>query len=202
MLGFLLIIVLVYIIYITHRWNERMDKKLEELERNIFQSERNNFQDMNKVLNLQLDEISEIKRTSKSPTLDKYLQEIERSELLTKEEEVELAQKIKEGDKIALEKLTQANLRFVVPISEKYENKGLSLPDLINEGNLGLIKAAKVYTGKVRFVKFANKFIRNNIRREIQVNSGKYSQPYQEEQPIVPRHRICLTCASRSIGEE
>jgi len=102
------------------------------------------------------------KKQEKS-SLDKYLQEIERVDLLTKEEEVELAQKIKEGDKIALEKLTQANLGFVVSISKKYQNQGLSLPDLINEGNLGLIKAVKVYTGEVRLRKFADKFIRKNI---------------------------------------
>ena len=75
-----------------------------------------------------------------TPSLDKYLQEIAKVDLITPEEEVELAQRIKAGDKIALEKLTQANLRFVVSVSKQYQNQGLSLPDLINEGNLGLIK--------------------------------------------------------------
>ena len=106
------------------------------------------------------------KKQEKS-SLDKYLQEIERVDLLTKEEEVELAQKIKEGDKISLEKLTQANLRFVVSISKEYQNQGLSLPDLINEGNLGLIKAVKVYSGKFRLRKFADIFIRKNIEDAI-----------------------------------
>ena len=76
-------------------------------------------------------------------SLDKYLQEIGRVDLITAEEEVELARKIKAGDKVALEKLTKANLRFVVSVSKQYQNQGLSLPDLINEGNLGLIKAAQ-----------------------------------------------------------
>jgi DNA-directed RNA polymerase sigma subunit (sigma70/sigma32) len=110
-------------------------------------------------------------KKQENSSLDKYLQEIERVDLLTKEEEVELAQKIKEGDKIALEKLTQANLRFVVSISKEYQNQGLSLPDLINEGNLGLIKAAQVYTGEIELRKFADKFIRENIKREIKVHS-------------------------------
>ena len=74
-----------------------------------------------------------------SASLDKYLQEIGREELITAEEEVMLAKKIKEGDQIALERLTKANLRFVVSVAKQYQNQGLSLPDLINEGNLGLI---------------------------------------------------------------
>ena len=79
-----------------------------------------------------------------SASLDKYLQEIGKEELITVEEEVELAQRIKKGDQEALEKLTKANLRFVVSVAKQYQNQGLSLPDLINEGNLGLIKAAAV----------------------------------------------------------
>ena len=77
-----------------------------------------------------------------SASLDKYLQEIGHEELLSADEEVELAQRIKNGDKKALEKLTKANLRFVVSVAKQYQNQGLSLADLINEGNLGLIKAA------------------------------------------------------------
>jgi len=76
-------------------------------------------------------------------SLDKYLQDIGREALITAEEEVELARRIKNGDAIALEKLTKANLRFVVSVSKQYQNQGLSLPDIINEGNLGLIKAAQ-----------------------------------------------------------
>jgi RNA polymerase primary sigma factor len=81
-----------------------------------------------------------------SASLDKYLQEIGKEELITVEEEVELAQRIKKGDQAALEKLTRANLRFVVSVAKQYQNQGLSLPDLINEGNLGLIKAAENLT--------------------------------------------------------
>ena len=80
-----------------------------------------------------------------SASLDKYLQEIGREDLITVEEEVELAQRIKKGDHAALEKLTRANLRFVVSVAKQYQNQGLSLPDLINEGNLGLIKAAEKF---------------------------------------------------------
>ncbi|GAE18550.1 RNA polymerase sigma factor RpoD [Bacteroides pyogenes DSM 20611 = JCM 6294] len=78
-----------------------------------------------------------------SASLDKYLQEIGREDLITVEEEVELAQRIRKGDRVALEKLTRANLRFVVSVAKQYQNQGLSLPDLINEGNLGLIKLPK-----------------------------------------------------------
>ena len=78
-----------------------------------------------------------------SESLDKYLQEIGRVDLITSEEEVELARRIREGDEMALEKLTKANLRFVVSVAKQYQNYGLTLGDLINEGNLGLIKAAK-----------------------------------------------------------
>ncbi len=76
-------------------------------------------------------------------SLDKYLQEIGKVDLITADEEVELAQRIKAGDQRALEKLTKANLRFVVSVAKQYQNQGLTLPDLINEGNLGLIKAAQ-----------------------------------------------------------
>jgi RNA polymerase primary sigma factor len=100
-----------------------------------------------------------------SASLDKYLQEIGREELITVEEEVELAQRIKKGDRIALEKLTRANLRFVVSVAKQYQNQGLSLPDLINEGNLGLIKAAEKFdeTRGFKFISYAVWWIRQSI---------------------------------------
>ncbi|MBO6027410.1 MAG: sigma-70 family RNA polymerase sigma factor [Bacteroidales bacterium] len=98
-------------------------------------------------------------------SLDKYLQEIGKVELISAEEEVELAQRIKQGDKVALEKLTKANLRFVVSVSKQYQNQGLSLPDLINEGNLGLIKAAQRFdeTRGFKFISYAVWWIRQSI---------------------------------------
>lgn len=98
-------------------------------------------------------------------SLDKYLQEIGKVELITAEEEVSLAQRIKQGDRVALEKLTKANLRFVVSVSKQYQNQGLSLPDLINEGNLGLIKAAQRFdeTRGFKFISYAVWWIRQSI---------------------------------------
>ncbi|MBP6976798.1 MAG: RNA polymerase sigma factor RpoD/SigA [Bacteroidales bacterium] len=98
-------------------------------------------------------------------SLDKYLQDIGKEEMITAEEEVELARRIKTGDQKALEKLTKANLRFVVSVAKQYQNQGLSLPDLINEGNLGLIKAARRFdeTRGFKFISYAVWWIRQSI---------------------------------------
>lgn len=100
-----------------------------------------------------------------SESLDKYLQEIVREQLITADEEVELARRIKQGDRRALEKLTRANLRFVVSVAKQYQHQGMSLPDLINEGNIGLIKAAEKFdeTRGFKFISYAVWWIRQSI---------------------------------------
>lgn len=108
-----------------------------------------------------------------STALEKYLQDISHEGLVSVEEEIELARKIKKGDVKALEKLTKANLRFVVSVAKQYQNQGLSLPDLINEGNLGLIKAAKKYdeTRGFKFISYAVWWIRQSIMQAISEQS-------------------------------
>ena len=98
-------------------------------------------------------------------SLDKFLQDISKEELITPEEEVQLAQRIKAGDEVALEKLVKSNLRFVISVAKQYQNQGLSLPDLINEGNIGLIKAARRFdeTRGFKFISFAVWWIRQSI---------------------------------------
>lgn len=109
--------------------------------------------------------ISKCITNRETASLDKYLQDIGKEELITAEEEVQLAKRIKQGDQVALEKLTKANLRFVVSVAKQYQNQGLRLPDLINEGNLGLIKAAKRFdeTRGFKFISYAVWWIRQSI---------------------------------------
>lgn len=137
---------------------------------NIFYSSINNKYSIFAVPKSQYCKMRQLKITKsitnrESASLDKYLQEIGREDLITVEEEVELAQRIKKGDHAALEKLTRANLRFVVSVAKQYQNQGLSLPDLINEGNLGLIKAAEKFdeTRGFKFISYAVWWIRQSI---------------------------------------
>ena len=113
--------------------------------------------------------ISKSMTNREDSTLDKYLQEITQERLLTAEEEIALARKIKEGDKDALQKLTRANLRFVVSVAKQYQHQGLSLPDLINEGNIGLIKAAEKFddTRGFKFISYAVWWIRQSIMQAL-----------------------------------
>ena len=117
-----------------------------------------------------------------SASLDKYLQEIGREELVTPDEEVELAQRIRKGDQEALEKLTRANLRFVVSVAKQYQNQGLSLPDLINEGNLGLIKAAEKFdeTRGFKFISYAVWWIRQSILQALAEQSRLVRLPLNQ----------------------
>lgn len=117
-----------------------------------------------------------------SASLDKYLQEIGKEELITVEEEVELAQRIHKGDHAALDKLTRANLRFVVSVAKQYQNQGLSLPDLINEGNAGLIKAAEKFdeTRGFKFISYAVWWIRQSILQALAEQSRVVRLPLNQ----------------------
>ena len=127
-----------------------------------------------------------------SDSLDKYLQEIGHEELISVEEEVELAQRIKKGDRKALEKLTRANLRFVVSVAKQYQNQGLSLPDLINEGNLGLIKAAEKFdeTRGFKFISYAVWWIRQSILQAIAEQSRIVRLPLNQVGSVNKINRV------------
>src|SRR6056297_3934258 len=130
-----------------------------------------------------------------SASVDKYLQEIGKENLLSVEEEVELAQRIKKGDRIALEKLTKANLRFVVSVAKQYQHQGLSLPDLINEGNLGLIKAAEKFdeTKGFKFISYAVWWIRQSIMQAIAEQSRVVRLPLNKVGSLNKIHKAYST---------
>ena len=127
-----------------------------------------------------------------SDSLDKYLQEIGHEELISVEEEVELAQRIKQGDRKALEKLTKANLRFVVSVAKQYQNQGLSLPDLINEGNVGLIKAAEKFdeTRGFKFISYAVWWIHQSILQAIAEQSRIVRLPLNQVGSVNKINRV------------
>ena len=127
-----------------------------------------------------------------SASLDKYLQEIGHEDLLSVDEEVELAQRIRKGDREALEKLTKANLRFVVSVAKQYQNQGLSLPDLINEGNLGLIKAAEKFdeTRGFKFISYAVWWIRQSILQAIAEQSRIVRLPLNQVGSVNKINRV------------
>lgn len=120
--------------------------------------------------------------TARSASLDKYLQEISREPMISVEEEVELAQRIRRGDRAALDKLTRANLRFVVSVAKQYQNQGLTLSDLINEGNLGLIKAAERFdeTRGFKFISYAVWWIRQSILQALAEQSRNIRLPLNQ----------------------
>ena len=127
-----------------------------------------------------------------SASLDKYLQEIGHEDLLSVDEEAELAQRIRKGDREALEKLTKANLRFVVSVAKQYQNQGLSLPDLINEGNLGLIKAAEKFdeTRGFKFISYAVWWIRQSILQAIAEQSRIVRLPLNQVGSVNKINRV------------
>lgn len=134
-----------------------------------------------------------------TPGLDKYLQDISRVDMITPDEEVELAKRIKVGDRDALEKLTKANLRFVVSVAKQYQNRGLSLQDLINEGNLGLLKAAKRFDPSkgFKFISYAVWWIRQTIHQALAENSRLVRLPVNK---INTMHKI--TQATSRLEQE
>ncbi len=127
-----------------------------------------------------------------SPLIEKYFQEISKDELINEDEEVELAQRIKKGDNAALEKLIRANLRFVVSVAKQYQHKGLELPDLIAEGNLGLMKAAKRYdeTKGFKFISYGVWWIRQSMIQAISTNARQIRLPLNKISSLNKREKI------------
>ena len=127
-----------------------------------------------------------------SEALEKYLQEISKEELISIEEEVELAARIRKGDQKALDRLTKANLRFVVSVAKQYQNQGLSLPDLINEGNVGLIKAAEKFdeTRGFKFISYAVWWIRQSILQAIAEQSRIVRLPLNQVGSVNKINRV------------
>ena len=138
-----------------------------------------------------------------SDSLEKYLYEIGKIDLLTAEEEVELAKRIKAGDQVALDRLTRANLRFVVSVAKQYQNQGLSLADLVNEGNLGLIKAAQRFdeTKGFKFISYAVWWIRQSIMRAIVEQSRLVRLPLNKVGSFNRYHRTCAQL-EQELGRE
>ncbi len=130
-----------------------------------------------------------------SSSLEKYLQDVGKEEMITAEEEVELAQRIKKGDRAALERLTKANLRFVISVAKQYQFQGLSLPDLINEGNLGLIKAAERFdeTKGFKFISYAVWWIRQSILQAIAEQSRVVRLPLNKVGSLNKIHKAYST---------
>jgi RNA polymerase primary sigma factor len=130
-----------------------------------------------------------------SSSLEKYLQDVGKEEMVTAEEEVELAQRIKKGDRAALERLTKANLRFVISVAKQYQFQGLSLPDLINEGNLGLIKAAERFdeTKGFKFISYAVWWIRQSILQAIAEQSRVVRLPLNKVGSLNKIHKAYST---------
>lgn len=120
--------------------------------------------------------------TNRTPSLEKYLQDIAKEEMISTEEEVELARRIRDGDDRAVEKLTRANLRFVVSVAKQYQSQGLSLPDLINEGNVGLLKAARKFdeTRGFKFISYAVWWIRQSIMQALAEQSRTVRLPLNQ----------------------
>lgn len=183
MLGLLLVIIIAYIIYVLHKWNEKAEKKLRELERKTFQ----------KMNYYELTTYIEMLNKSKTPLLDKYINKIKKHyEKINIKEEKKYLKKIKDGCQINLEEFIKKKLYIVVEVINQLNKSGLH-PDLIDIGNKALIESCKSIDESVNFDKYSKKIISDQINEELKYNSKKYSYIY-EEKKIKHKPRICLTC--------